>query len=65
VKLLSSAYVEGDITHEQLSIDVGAYFQGRCLQTRSLETPHVSSAPVASHTPTMNSYDMSSLSDLK
>lgn len=37
VKLMSTAYVDGDITHEQLSIDVGAYFQGRCLQTRKGE----------------------------
>ncbi len=35
VKLQATAYVEGDITHEQLAIDVGAYFQGRCLQRRS------------------------------
>ncbi len=34
VKLLGTAYVDGDITHEQLSIDVGAYFQGRCVQGR-------------------------------
>jgi cytoskeletal protein CcmA (bactofilin family) len=34
VKLVSTAYVDGDISHEQLSIDVGAYFQGRCLQGR-------------------------------
>jgi cytoskeletal protein CcmA (bactofilin family) len=32
VKLYESAHVEGDIVHEQLSIDVGAYFQGRCQQ---------------------------------
>jgi cytoskeletal protein CcmA (bactofilin family) len=37
VKLVSTAYVDGDITHEQLSIDVGAYFQGRCLQGRKLD----------------------------
>ena len=30
VKLYESAHVEGDIVHEQLSIDVGAYFTGRC-----------------------------------
>ena len=30
VKLAESAHVEGDITHGQLSIDVGAHFQGRC-----------------------------------
>jgi cytoskeletal protein CcmA (bactofilin family) len=32
VKLFETAHVEGDITHEQLSIEVGAYFQGRCQQ---------------------------------
>lgn len=32
VKLISTAYVDGDITAEQLSIDIGAYFQGRVLQ---------------------------------
>lgn len=39
VKLMGTAYVDGDITHEQLSIDVGAYFQGRCLQGRKAEAP--------------------------
>lgn len=39
VKLMSTAYVDGDISHEQLSIDVGAYFQGRCLQGRKGDTP--------------------------
>lgn len=34
VKLMSTAYVDGDINHEQLAIEVGAYFQGRCLQSR-------------------------------
>lgn len=34
VKLVSTAYVDGDITAEQLSIDIGAYFQGRCIQGR-------------------------------
>jgi cytoskeletal protein CcmA (bactofilin family) len=34
IHLLSSAHVEGDIVHEQLSIDVGAFFQGRCSQFR-------------------------------
>jgi cytoskeletal protein CcmA (bactofilin family) len=34
IHLLQSAHVEGDITHEQLSIDVGAFFQGRCSQFR-------------------------------
>ncbi len=41
VRLLETAHVEGDITHEQLSIDVGAFFQGRCAQFR----PAAQSAP--------------------
>jgi len=44
VKLVSTAYVDGDITAEQLSIDIGAYFQGRVLQSRREAPP---AAPVA------------------
>lgn len=44
IKLLGTAYVDGDITHEQLSIDVGAYFQGRCLQQRK-DAPAPAAAP--------------------
>ena len=43
VRLLESAHVEGDIIHEQLSIDVGAFFQGRCSQFR----PAAVATPVA------------------
>jgi len=32
VKLYESAHVDGDIIHEQLSIEAGAFFQGRCQQ---------------------------------
>lgn len=46
VRLTGSAYVDGDISHEQLSIDVGAFFQGRCLQQR----PGMA-APAAAQTP--------------
>lgn len=71
VKLQATAYVEGDITHEQLAIDVGAYFQGRCLQRRpdagqvntGIAAP-AESAVAAPATGGMNSYDMSVLSDL-
>lgn len=38
VKLVSSAHLEGDITAEQLSIDVGAFFQGRVTQTQRQPT---------------------------
>jgi len=55
VRLLSTAYVDGDINHEQLAIEVGAYFQGRCLQNRGgqaapaqapAQAPAAASAPV-------------------
>ncbi len=85
VKLQATAYVEGDITHEQLAIDVGAYFQGRCLQTRRVEQPAAAVAPAnasvaapvqpaapapaaASGTasgPSLGSYDLNALADLK
>jgi cytoskeletal protein CcmA (bactofilin family) len=53
VKLLSTAYVDGDINHEQLAIEVGAYFQGRCLQTRPGQAAAAApaSAPVAAAAP--------------
>lgn len=44
VKLVATAYVDGDITAEQLSIDIGAYFQGRVLQGRR-EAPAPTAAP--------------------
>lgn len=46
VKLISTAYVDGDITAEQLSIDIGAYFQGRCIQGRR-DAPAAAPAPQA------------------
>ncbi len=47
VHLLQSAHVEGDITHEQLSIDVGAFFQGRCSQFRPQPPAQVAQAIAA------------------
>lgn len=32
VRLYGTAYVDGDITHEQLAIESGAFFQGRSLK---------------------------------
>lgn len=32
VRLYGTAYVDGDITHEQLAIECGAFFQGRSLK---------------------------------
>ncbi len=45
VKLVSTAYVDGDITAEQLSIDIGAYFQGRVLQSRRDAPVPIAPAP--------------------
>lgn len=50
VKLIATAYVDGDITAEQMSIDIGAYFQGRVLQGRR-EAPAPTPAPVAAPRP--------------
>jgi cytoskeletal protein CcmA (bactofilin family) len=49
VKLHPSAKVEGDITYEQLSIDNGAFFEGRCIKSKgdaAAATP--GAAPAAS-----------------
>ena len=32
VRLHGAAHVDGDITHEQLSVETGAFFQGRSLK---------------------------------
>lgn len=45
VRLYGTAYVDGDITHEQLSVETGAFFQGRSLK---FQRP----APVALAAPT-------------
>ena len=50
VRLVESAHVEGDITHEQLSIDVGAFFQGRCQQFRPMAA-QPAPQPVAAEAP--------------
>ncbi|MFW2341254.1 bactofilin family protein [Brevundimonas sp.] len=47
VKLISTAYVDGDITAEQLSIDIGAYFQGRCIQGSRNAAPAAAPRPSA------------------
>ncbi len=45
VRLYGTAHVEGDITHEQLSMEPGAYFQGRSLKfQRQISAPALESA---------------------
>ncbi len=47
VRLLASARVDGDITYEQLSIDNGAQFEGRCIKSKTKsEGPLPQAAPV-------------------
>ena len=60
VKLVATAYVDGDITAEQLSIDIGAYFQGRVLQSRREAPAPVAPAPrpvVAAAAPAASDFD--------
>ena len=39
VKLLGSCYIDGDITHEQLAMETGAFFQGRSLKFNRVAPP--------------------------
>lgn len=50
VKLVATGYVDGDITAGQLSIDIGAYFQGRVLQGRR-DAPSLSVVPALATAP--------------
>lgn len=72
VKLVGTAFVDGDISHEQLSIDVGAYFQGRCLQSRKIEPAPAPAAAVGfsapsytAPTPASSAVDTGQLIELK
>lgn len=39
VRLYGTAYVDGDITHEQLAMETGAFFQGRSLKFQRPQAP--------------------------
>ena len=43
VRLYGAAHVDGDITHDQLTMETGAYFQGRSLK---LQRPQSIAAPL-------------------
>lgn len=46
VRLYGTAYIDGDITHEQLAMETGAYFQGRSLKfQRPAPPPAPAAAP--------------------
>ena len=44
VRLYGTAHVDGDITHEQLSMEMGAFFQGRSLKFQRAAAPVPSKA---------------------
>lgn len=39
VRLYASAHVDGDITHEQLTMEAGAFFEGRSLRLQRASIP--------------------------
>lgn len=45
VRLYGTAYVDGDITHEQLAMETGAYFQGRSLKFQRPPSPAAAPMP--------------------
>ena len=47
VKLMGTCYVDGDITHEQLTMETGAFFQGRSLKFQRQAAPAAAPAPAA------------------
>jgi len=49
VRLYGTAYVDGDITHEQLAMETGAFFQGRSLKFQRPAAP--AAQPVAEPAP--------------
>ena len=45
VRLYGTSYVDGDITHEQLAMETGAFFQGRSLKFQRPPPPPPQPAP--------------------
>ncbi len=45
VRLYGTSYVDGDITHEQLAMETGAFFQGRSLKFQRPAAPQHAPAP--------------------
>jgi len=45
VRLYGTAYVDGDITHEQLAMETGAFFQGRSLKFSRVAPPPAQPPP--------------------
>src|SRR6478752_8968747 len=54
VRLYGTSYVDGDITHEQLAMETGAFFQGRSLKfQRPATPPQPAPAPQPAPTPAL------------
>jgi len=51
VRLMGTCYVDGDVTHEQLTMETGAFFQGRSLKFQR-QAPAMPVAAAATPTPT-------------
>jgi cytoskeletal protein CcmA (bactofilin family) len=53
VRLYGTSYIDGDITHEQLAMETGAFFQGRSLkfQRPAAPQPQPTASPVANPAP--------------
>jgi cytoskeletal protein CcmA (bactofilin family) len=47
VRLYDACHMDGDITHEQLSVEPGAYFQGKSMRTQKPAAP--AQTTVAAH----------------
>ena len=47
IRLFGTAHVDGDITHEQLAMETGAFFQGRSLKFQRPAQPAYAPAPQA------------------
>jgi cytoskeletal protein CcmA (bactofilin family) len=45
VRLMGSCFVDGDITHEQLTMETGAFFQGRSLKFQRQAAPAAPATP--------------------
>jgi cytoskeletal protein CcmA (bactofilin family) len=45
VRLYGTSYIDGDITHEQLAMETGAFFQGRSLKFQRPAAPQAQAAP--------------------
>lgn len=51
VRLYGTSYIDGDITHEQLAMETGAFFQGRSLKFQRPAAPQPQAAPVSNPGP--------------